>query len=290
MAILDYVLWAQARGLHVFPLDEGDKRPLTLPSGGRLKWGSRASLDQDAARRLWGVRPLLNYGIAAKTSGLLVIDCDMGDRALHPLPARLDVEGVNCGEDAFAQISILLDEPFPCETLMVGTPKGGAHYYYTNPERVQMTQSSLVRGWIDVRSNGGTDGGYVVGPGSVVDGRQYKVLTGFGISAAPPWLLEMCLDAPPARRTPPPGLAPPGGGIKALADAWGASASGNQNNMLHWAACAAAKDGVPVSEAVSAFYDRRPPSTRRDEWNYRDVEATVRSGYRTVGAAIVIEP
>lgn len=102
-----------------------------------VRWTVRATTDPATVRQWWERWPDANVGIATG-SGLVVIDLDGGS----------------------------IDLP---ETLTARTPNGLHLYFrcdYTVPNR---------RNWrpgIDVRG----DGGYVLAPGSVVDGQRYEWL------------------------------------------------------------------------------------------------------------------
>ena len=54
-------------------------------------------------------------------------------------------------------------------TFTVKTPSGGYHYYFKFNEKIKQTQSSI---HIDIRATGG----YVVGPGSVINGKTYDIV------------------------------------------------------------------------------------------------------------------
>lgn len=276
-------------GLHCFPLDPGDKRPFTY-QGRRMKWGEHATADQETLKQWFTAWPDANYGVAARPSNLLIIDCDMGrDKdtgAKRPLPPRFDVPGVECGEDLLAEMTIQMGVPFPLETLTVRTPKGGAHYYFANSTGDLMSQAPIMQHWIDIRSNGGEKGGYVVGPGSTVDGRRYTVAMPPPIAPAPSWLVDMCRYREPSPRQPSPprpsGLRSGTGKLDPLVNHFYASLPGNQSNALYWAACAAADDDIPFADAVSGF-SANCPAPSREPWTYRDVESQVRSAYRAKG-------
>lgn len=118
-----------------------------------------ATTDEATIEEWWSQTPNANIGIATgKTSGLYVIDVDRHG----------DVDGFITLEDAG------IDLP---ETMSSKTPSGGEHWFYKWTQGDEPSQGSNVNGYsgVDVRANGG----YVVAPGSVVDGVQYE------------WLIEM---------------------------------------------------------------------------------------------------
>jgi len=80
------VLALAARGMHVFPLRPGDKRPAVD------RWEQRATTDPDRIRRCWTHAPY-GVGIACGPSRLVVVDLDTAKGDEPPAP------GVETGED-----------------------------------------------------------------------------------------------------------------------------------------------------------------------------------------------
>ena len=52
----------------------------------------------------------------------------------------------------------------------MASPSGGLHYYFTYDEDIKQTSNAKLE--IDTRC----DGGYIVGPGSKIDGNEYKII------------------------------------------------------------------------------------------------------------------
>ncbi|GGS74250.1 DNA primase [Planobispora rosea] len=186
-----YALAAAARGWHVFPLAIGDKRPMR----GFTAWEQQATADPEAIRRIWARQPF-NIGIACGPSRLVVIDLDVPKDGQRP-PAPFDVPGVNDGADAFALVCAQAGQPFPFETFQVRTRKGGLHLYFTAPKGTSLGNTAGRLGWlIDTRASGG----YVVGPGSLVNlpdgtGTYEPIHTG-AVAPLPAWLVERLRPAP----------------------------------------------------------------------------------------------
>ncbi len=135
---------AAALGWRVIPLRTDSKKPATK------NWPSAASSDPDTLATWWNKWPDANYGIVTGGSGLLVVDID-GD-AGH---TSFDV--------AEAELGTLPDG------LRVATPHG-EHRYFIDPGGV-----SRGLGWrpgLDILAGKH----YVVGPGSVVDGKTYTLI------------------------------------------------------------------------------------------------------------------
>lgn len=191
--LLASALTLAATGLHVFPLKPGTKVP-ALHQG----WEDRASTDPDKIRRCWSQGPY-NIGVACGPSGLLVVDCDTPKPETPPVPAPFNVPGVNEGADVLAVLAERYAEPFPWHTYTVTTGRGGLHLYFRQPEGEPLRNTAGKLGWlIDTRGAGG----YVVGPGSVVDGNPYR---GSGVpepALLPGWLARL-LAAPKQRPTAP---------------------------------------------------------------------------------------
>eukprot|EP01050_Picozoa_sp_SAG11_P014564 SAG11_NODE_1807_length_4228_cov_3.662146_4_plen_605_part_00 len=85
------------------------------------------------------------------------------------------------------------------DTLTVRTRSGGRHYYFKYDEAIKQTQSDEHH--VDIRSNGG----YVVGPGSSIDGKFYKTIKDVPIAPMPmevrEWLLtNLYTEAPKKTR------------------------------------------------------------------------------------------
>ncbi|MBL1216602.1 MAG: hypothetical protein D8M59_03820 [Planctomycetes bacterium] len=162
-------------GHPVFPCRSGAKKPIT--EHGLLD----ASTDKAQIAEWWGQHPDAN--IAIRTDGLIVIDVDGPDNSW--LLDDVDKQQ----ELANAPTSI--------------TPRGGRHHIFRAPNgRTYRNSASKVAPHVDVRA----DGGYIVAPPSVVDGKTYRWLEGSGLdwppeelTEPPSWLLEI-LDGIAANR------------------------------------------------------------------------------------------
>lgn len=135
-------------GFKVFPLRENDKRPLF-----KGKMQTQGTTDLNQVRDIWTQYPNANIGIATG-DGLTVIDVD-----------TVASHGVD-GEISMLEYQV--EEGFINETLEVTTPTGGKHYYYLTDNEYS-NKTSILPG-VDVRGLGG----YVVGPGSTINGTLYE--------------------------------------------------------------------------------------------------------------------
>jgi hypothetical protein len=203
-ALLAAALGAAARGWHVFPVVPGDKRPARPDHkaaecrrsdprcrAGHQGWEPRATTDLGRIRRAWAEADY-NVGIACGPSGLVVIDLDTPKAGEAP-SGRFAVPGVTDGADALALLAEEHGEPFPWETFVVRTRRGGLHLYFEAPAGIELRntrgESGGGLGWlIDTRARGG----YVVGGGSVVDladgAGHYDVLYDRPAAPLPAWL------------------------------------------------------------------------------------------------------
>jgi hypothetical protein len=139
---------ALALGLAVFPLD--GRRP-TVPG-----WAAAATRSTEVVRE-WPAH--WNPGIGCRTNDLVVLDVDQ----------RPGIDG----SSALAALWETAGNELP-PTLTVRTASGGRHLYFRAPVGWWIASGRLVPG-VDVRAPGRSSGGYVVGPGAVVDGRRYSV-------------------------------------------------------------------------------------------------------------------
>lgn len=137
--------WAK-RGFPVFPLRENSREP-AFGQG----WTELATTDEETIRSWW-VDPVLkcerDYNVGCVCTGMVVVD--------------IDVKNGKQGIDEYALIGGTYD------TLVVQTATGGFHCYFTGPDSSNVGISEA----IDIRSHNG----YVVAPGSVIDGVEYSIV------------------------------------------------------------------------------------------------------------------
>jgi len=157
------LLLAQA-GFHVFPL--AGKLPAIKD------FPNKATADLTQVRAWFNGTPR-NIGIStshfATDEGLIVID--------------LDLKNGKRGDLSLMQLELDGFELPP--TFAVSTPSGGTHYFYRTPKALRQGVDLLGNG-LDVRSLGG----YVVGPKSIIDGKEYVVTNKSSIAPAPEWLVQ----------------------------------------------------------------------------------------------------
>ncbi|WP_162244578.1 bifunctional DNA primase/polymerase [Afipia sp. Root123D2] len=161
-------------GLPVFPLVPNGKTPALAGD-----WKARATTDPErvADLRTCPVTDAeLDYNIGIATGRsfgrgfLLVVDVDtrdgkQGDKSLALLEA------------------IYGDLP---ATFTVRTTSGGRHFYFLSRAPVRNSVSKVGK-HVDIKGLNG----YVVGPGSTIDGKIYGLENAVPIAAAPEWLIQL---------------------------------------------------------------------------------------------------
>jgi RecA-family ATPase len=131
---LDAALAMAKRGFRVFPLRVYGKRPAISA------FQNAATCDENIIRAWWNHEPRYNVGVL--TTDLVVVDID-----------------VKYVKDA---VNEYLTHGGHFDTLVVKTPTGGYHCYFSGP--ISKLAAGIFPG-VDIRAYNG----YVVGPGSVVD-------------------------------------------------------------------------------------------------------------------------
>ena len=158
------------RGMAVLPLHPGTKRPAV-----RRDWEGCATTSIEQIERWWYRSPY-NIGVATGPSKLIVVDLD-APRAACKRHGRQVLSDL--AADAAAEI--------PHETFTVVTPGGGQHLYFRAPPGLTLTNTVGRLGThIDTRASGG----YVVGPGSRINGRVYRATSTISPADLPRWIEE----------------------------------------------------------------------------------------------------
>jgi hypothetical protein len=287
-----HALRAAERGWHVFPTRPGGKEPRE-----GLSWPTAACADMTRlSAATW--RPGENYGIAAKPSGLVILDLDVPKDG-HQFPPEWQAEPcVRDGKDVLASLAELAGQEWPT-TYMVQTPSGGWHLYYTAAAGRAIGNRPLggPGALVDVRGGGSSNGGYVLGAGSFLGGRPYVVVHDQDPEELPGWIADL-LD-PPAGACPT-GLRSAGSIVPNRGDACsrmrgvldrlaGAQPGQGRNAVLHWAACrfgemiTAGEIDAPTAE--SALYMAAEANGHVAKHGERRTRATIASGMRRVVAA-----
>lgn len=163
-------LFLARQGFRVFPITPNTRVP---PKD--FHWKAEATTDPAKIEGWWTENPQYNIAVATG-GGVVVIDAD--SKKGRPGLESLD----------------LLDMMGLPTSLRVKTPSTGVHVYLgTAHQHRNRVDTVPDYPGLDIRS----DGGYVLAPGSVVDGVPYEWLTEGCVENAPPWLDELLLkDAP----------------------------------------------------------------------------------------------
>lgn len=163
--MLQTALTLAEQGWYVFALEPNSRRPL----GGHGVHD--ATTDTATILDWWLATPDANIGIAPARSGHVVLDVDMknGKNGLASLQSLAP--------------ELVLELDLGGGGRVVRTPTGGLHVYFKMADAIGNSVDALGEG-LDVRGVGG----YVVAPGSVIDGREYTLECDGEPGAAPAWL------------------------------------------------------------------------------------------------------
>lgn len=270
-----FALDAVRRGWHIFPCEPGEKQGALLYPGTdkpwRIKWYESATNDVNQVIQWWSERPDYNIGVSAKKSALLIVDCDV--------PKDWDDAPLYDGWDNFQRLCERRGVSWEdtVDTYQVQTPSKGVHLYYDWPPDVHASQASLDT-LLDVRSNGGDKGGYVVGAGSLTGGGWYHPINPAPVKIAPAWLIEECKDRPPARAVSAPFTRPHAISSTGLHETVRSAAEGNRNNALHWAVAQAAEEQPDLT--VDELFDEFVEDASDAGLTMMEIRGTVASAYR----------
>lgn len=271
---------AQQAGFHIFPIPPGEK-------AAEYRWSQAASNDLGQVMAWWQATPEANIGVACRQSGLFVIDCDVAKAPwalmktewhhLHGEYGQM-VDGI----DVLAAYVSKHEGDFDqlCDTYSVGTTRGGIHFYYRWTRTRAASQSSIVRGVVDVRTNGGpSGGGYVLAAGSRTQAGPYWVMGGRPLLDTPDWLADLVEEkpyVPRARMNAADRFMDTSGNFSGLERSVREAQEGNRSNALYWSARAMCADGADEDAA----YDLLSPAAFEAGLSERDSRGTIRSAYR----------
>ncbi len=174
-----------SRGVYIFPCRSAPEEILDHSSGEIETRGEKT--------------PILPYGFRGATANGPLVEriWTRYPTALIGVPTgaksgffALDIDNKPGGANGFEWLAEMEAEhgPLP-QTARVTSPNGGLHIYFRHVDGVR-NRGALGAG-VDIRG----EGGYVIGPGSVMhDGRSYRWVDDTReIADAPPWLLDLLL-------------------------------------------------------------------------------------------------
>ncbi|NCC05336.1 MAG: hypothetical protein EOM37_15170 [Proteobacteria bacterium] len=174
---LDGALDAVRRGWYVFPLQAGKKEPYK-----DFSWTRLASNSEEQVLAWETMYPGSNWAVHCGKSGLAVLDIDVKHGALGPESLMF----------------LELERGDLPATFTVKTPSGGEHRYFQGASR---SKNGFLPG-LDMKSGiEGRSSGYVLLPGSVIDGKRYTVTDSLELAELPIWLPAI-VDAKPEEKTP----------------------------------------------------------------------------------------
>lgn len=134
----------------IFPLMRNGKKPATANG---VKDATR---DRDQVNRWWTANPFFNIGIATgEVNGFIILDIDN-----H----KDDENGAETLADLQRSMGKLPD------TVEAVTWSGGRHLFFKYPTGEDIRNATGIAPGIDIRANGG----YIVGAGSVINGKSYE--------------------------------------------------------------------------------------------------------------------
>lgn len=151
-----------AQGFRVFPLQHNSKLPIK-----GISWRDLVCSDEIAAWSMWSQPQFAACNVGIHCVNMIVVDVD---------DYKAKAEGAEGALEALGLPT----------TFTVQTARGGRHLYFHGPD-VANSASRIAPG-IDVRGGNG----YVVAPGSEIDGQSYSILTNAGMAEAPERLVDAC--------------------------------------------------------------------------------------------------
>ena len=136
-------------GRKIFPCEANGKKPITTNGY------KDATTSPNQINEWWNNHPDANIGlVTGEEANLVVVDVDVKDNA-RGMKSLEELED-KCGQ---------------FDTLMAHSPSGGRHYYFKYPQGNHSIGCRInLRPGIDIRANGG----YIVAPGSTIDGIPYQ--------------------------------------------------------------------------------------------------------------------
>ncbi|TCC10909.1 bifunctional DNA primase/polymerase [Kribbella soli] len=279
-ALLTAALAASERGWHVFPLQPNGKHPAVKD------WENRATTNAGRIQRCWSAGPY-GVGIACGPSGLVVVDLDKAKPG-QVTPEAWRQPGITSGADVLASLADKAGQPYPCTTHTVRTGRAGEHLYFTAPVGTELRNTQGRLGWlVDTRAHGG----YVVGAGSLVDGRLYTTVHNAQALDLPRWLLAALTPAPPPQQQELPVQLHAGrqsgylaAAIRAETERVTTAVEGQRNHVLYTAAVALGQlvAGGALSEADvrAALTDAAASQIAAGAYTLLEADKTISSGLR----------
>lgn len=177
--MLGKALWLAQKGFHVFPLMENGRLPaVSAPA-------FKASNDPDKIRAMWSNKdPVMNitrvrdYNIGIYTGRF------QDDK--HLLAIDVDVKNGKKGDESLSNLDLEYGTPGWLDTWSHRTLTGGEHYLFVTDTPTRNSSGTKLGKDIDTRG----EGGYVIAPGSKIDGKEYQLTNTTTPKPAPKWLVQ----------------------------------------------------------------------------------------------------
>ena len=200
----------------------------------------------------------------------------------HFYPLTGDLTGPNL--EGWTSLSALAHDRgavIPRDTRTVVTPGGGQHLYFRLPPDVDLRNTAGYLGrHVDTRGTGG----YVVGPGSIINGRRYRLTVNAPPHPMPDWLLKELLPKSPATAAPlvlPTSTAYVDAVLRGEAARVEQAAVGTRNQTLFRAAARLGSfvaQGRVAEDVVISVLEHA--CRRHPDFGHREVARTIASGLR----------
>ena len=262
MTLLDSALSLAAQGFYIFPCRVNSKLPV------HKGWQDRATRDETQIRKWWGNH---DYNIGIFTSkfkddqSLVVVD--------------IDTKKGKRGDESILNLE-LSGSIFPT-TIENSTPSGGRHLVYSCATPLRQGTDVIGSG-LDIRSKGG----YIVGPGSSLDGKFYQQINGYSkIAQAPDWLVERLgadHSSTPVDRTPLHGVDPDRASHRAVEYLKSApiAVENNGGNFATYKVAAHVKDLGCTADQATMLMDEHWNERCDPPWSLSELNDLVRHAYQ----------
>lgn len=233
-------------GWHVFPVTQS-KTPFPKTNGCK-----DATTDEMEIRKFWDRFPDANIAIATgRKSGIFVLDVDVKD-------FKTGAESLDALEKEFGAL------PDSVECL---TWSGGRQIYFKYPKDAEIYNSqSKIGKDLDIRG----EGGYVVAPGSIVNGRSYEWEVAHHpddvpVADAPGWLIDKAMEVKKEKYKLPEGDIP----------------QGSQDDEMFRFACSLKGQGFTPDMVRSALKEAlgKCPQDSRRPFEEKDIERWIKSAF-----------
>jgi len=171
MNTLDFALRYASKGKPVFPCREIDNGEYKIKSPYISGGFKNATTDPEQIKKWWTEYPNALIGIpTGKSSNLAIVDLDL----------KKGKDGISEWDKLCNRCNEQID------TFTVETPTGGRHLYFSYREGFKNSTDKIGIG-IDTRG----DGGYIIAPNSVINGKKYQIIFDKKLADIPDWVMDL---------------------------------------------------------------------------------------------------